>query len=558
MVPIMKELPACAPNQAHARRCRHGRAYRGFLISADRRRNTDVENIESDPEIARVLHLARQHLEMDVAFVSQFTRGKQIFQAADGDAESFGIELDDGPLIEGTYCRMLVRGTIPPVIGQTAANPHVAHLDATRDSRIGAYVGVPLTFSDGEVYGTFCCLSHEPDAGLNQRDGRFMAMLADILAIRVEHIVARQRRRARLVEATEHRDFAIALQPIVSLTSGDLVGAEALARFTGGLGAPDVVFGEAHDLGVGPRMEAASFQASRHLKHLLPDGAYLAMNLSPAALLDPAMHAPLREVNDPSKCVLELTEHVSVDGYAPLLEALEPLRARGFRVAVDDVGAGYASFNHVLELNPDILKIDRSLVAGSSRDGARRRIITSIVLLALDLGATVVAEGIEDHDDLLAVTDLGVDAVQGYLLAKPTVDHDEVDGWVSGWHLGTSPKQRAQVERRDAFGQALRDLRGSRRQVDVLRDVNKQLETAGEGARVSQGQYSAYEHGREWPKPVRLRAIETVFGLEHGALAWMLGGIDAADQPTPSTISGAKSLAARIGEARNASRSEVG
>lgn len=509
--------------------------------------------LASDPEIVRIITLAKVHLEMDVAFISEFARGKQIYQATAGDAASFGIKLDDGPPIDGTYCQMRVRGVIPSVIGQTAENPHVANLHVTTDRRIGAYVGVPLTFSDGEVYGTFCCLSHEPEPGLNPRDGKFMAMLADILVERLERIVARQRRRSRLIEATEHRDFAIALQPIVSVVSGELVGAEALARFTGGLGAPDVVFREAHGLGIGPRMEAAAFQASRSLKYLLPGSAYLAMNLSPAALLDPAMSAPLLDVKEPAKCVLEVTEHVSVDGYGPLIEALAPLRARGFRVAVDDVGAGYASFHHVLELNPDIIKIDRSLVAGSSGDGARRRIITSIVLLALDLGATVVAEGVEEHDDLLAVTDLGVDAVQGYLIAKPTADHTEVDGWAAGWQLGASPHQLAQVVRRDAFGHVLRDLRGKRRQIEVLRDVNDQLEAAGERARVSQGQYSAYEHGRERPKPVRLRAIEAVFGLEAGALAWMLDGVEPEHTPlTPEMPDGAASLAARIGAARQA------
>ena len=302
-----------------------------------------------------------------------------------------------------------------------------------------------------------------------------------------------------------------------------------------------------------PQLEAAAFQASRSLKVLLPAGAYLAMNLSPIALLDPAMTPPLDAVSNPAKCVLELTEHVPVDGYGPLTERLAPLRARGFRVAVDDVGAGYASFHHVLELTPDILKIDRSLVANSSRDGARRRIITSIVLLALDLGATVVAEGVEEHDDLRAVTDLGVDSVQGYLFAKPTVDHSEVNRWAAGWELGTSPHQQAHVAKRRAFGHVLRDLRGARTQADVLRAVNDQLASAGELARLSQGQYSAYENGRDRPMPVRVRAIEKVFGLESGALAGLLHD-DEEEHVSRGTgmPSGTASLATRLGEARRA------
>jgi EAL domain-containing protein (putative c-di-GMP-specific phosphodiesterase class I) len=97
---------------------------------------------------------------------------------------------------------------------------------------------------------------------------------------------------------------------------------------------------------------------------------------------------------------------------------------------------------HILELRPDVIKVDRSLVAGLDTDAARRTIVTTFVLLALDIGASVIAEGVEREPELRAVADLGVDAVQGYLLARPstgTADMSTWAGtaetlpWVRGW-----------------------------------------------------------------------------------------------------------------------------
>jgi EAL domain-containing protein (putative c-di-GMP-specific phosphodiesterase class I) len=102
------------------------------------------------------------------------------------------------------------------------------------------------------------------------------------------------------------------------------------------------------------------------------------------------------------------------------------LRERGLRVAVDDVGAGYASLRHVLELRPDIIKIDRSLVHGLADDNARRVAVTAFVALARDLGSTVIAEGVEDRSDYAAVRELGVHGAQGYLLGRPSTHPDDL------------------------------------------------------------------------------------------------------------------------------------
>jgi EAL domain-containing protein (putative c-di-GMP-specific phosphodiesterase class I) len=102
-----------------------------------------------------------------------------------------------------------------------------------------------------------------------------------------------------------------------------------------------------------------------------------------------------------------------------LLRAISGLRERGLRLAVDDAGAGFASFRHVLELGPEIIKLDIRLTSGISSDPIRQALIGSLAVFADSVGATLVAEGIECREDLATLRDLGVGAGQGYFFARP-------------------------------------------------------------------------------------------------------------------------------------------
>jgi len=108
-----------------------------------------------------------------------------------------------------------------------------------------------------------------------------------------------------------------------------------------------------------------------------------------------------------------------VVAYASLDAALERLRRHGVRVAVDDVGSGFASFRHVTRVNPEILKLDRSLVSGIDEDPVRQSLASAIVSFARDVGAIVVSEGIESESELSCLTDLAVGCGQGFYLARP-------------------------------------------------------------------------------------------------------------------------------------------
>jgi EAL domain-containing protein (putative c-di-GMP-specific phosphodiesterase class I) len=378
----------------------------------------------------RVLELARRHLGMDLAFVAEFTGGKHVFRALDGDAQGFGCELDEGPPLADSYCRLMTAGHIPHAIPDTAADGRVRDLPVTSRARIGSYVGVPIRLADGTLYGSLCCLSHEAQP-VDGRDVRFLSMLAELIAGQVAAQRELDASRRLLEDILDAASIAVALQPIVDVHRGDVVGVEALSRFPAGYGAPDRVFAEAHRVGLGPRLEGLAVRQAVGVLPLLGPERYLSVNLSPAVAFDFAGHVDAHPDIPYDRLVLEITEHSAVQSYAELRQRLEPARRRGLRLAIDDAGAGYASLHHVVELTPDIIKIDRCLIDGVASDRARRSVVAAFVALGREIGASLVAEGVEHVGDLEAARDLGVGAAQGYLLARPSTDRHDLAAWVA-------------------------------------------------------------------------------------------------------------------------------
>ena len=249
--------------------------------------------------------------------------------------------------------------------------------------------------------------------------------------------------RQRVVSLLEDASVDIALQPIIDLTTGAIAGVESLARFPDGRG-PDHWFRDARETGLGLDLDRLCFSAALAVFDLLPETVYLSVNASPELITRGLRVPDLLAAGVPlDRLVIEVTEHVPIADYRELHEALAPLREHGVRLAIDDTGAGYASFAHVLQLRPHIVKIDRSLIVNVSRDAARRSLVTALVLLALDLGATVTGEGVERPAELEALANLGVDHVQGFLFARPRVEHTAWNRWWRrDWLAGPPPSQR--------------------------------------------------------------------------------------------------------------------
>jgi diguanylate cyclase (GGDEF)-like protein len=219
-------------------------------------------------------------------------------------------------------------------------------------------------------------------------------------------------------------------QPLVSLTTGQVAGYEALARFPHPPARrPDEWFAVAQRVGLGPELEARALRAATEASGR-PAGTFLTFNLSASALMSDEAIAALP--TDLSDIVIEITENERVDDDERLAQRLEPLRRRGARIAVDDAGSGYSGLQQVMRIQPDIIKLDRSLVANVDTDPAKAALIDSFVRFARRTGATVCAEGIETPEELKVCADLDVTFGQGFGLARPAAPWAQVGTWVPG------------------------------------------------------------------------------------------------------------------------------
>jgi EAL domain-containing protein (putative c-di-GMP-specific phosphodiesterase class I) len=160
---------------------------------------------------------------------------------------------------------------------------------------------------------------------------------------------------------------------------------------------------------------------------VLASDEFLAVNVSPRVLESPRFLEALPAGSHP-RLVAEVTEHARVSDYRRLTTCLEGLRRTGLRLAIDDAGAGYASLRHILWLAPDVVKLDMSLTRNLHADTRRRALVAALVPFAAEIGATVIAEGIETADELEALRAYGASWGQGFLLGHPgplPTGHDE-------------------------------------------------------------------------------------------------------------------------------------
>jgi EAL domain-containing protein (putative c-di-GMP-specific phosphodiesterase class I) len=214
--------------------------------------------------------------------------------------------------------------------------------------------------------------------------------------------------------------FSFHFQPVVDLQRGIAVGYEALARFGGRLNwSPDRWFTAAGQLG--RRLELEVLVASRTFaaRDLLPKDCFLAINARPALLLSDEWDELLANIHSMAGVVIEITEQDPIDDYGGIQQKMASIRAKGGTIAVDDVGSGYASLKHVMEIRPDFLKLYRAFIGGCNLDPARLALIEMIGTTAGRLDAWIVAEGVETRAELEQLIALDVSLAQGYHLGRP-------------------------------------------------------------------------------------------------------------------------------------------
>ncbi len=379
-----------------------------------------TQRTDAEQQVADLLQTAKSSLRLSVAFLTRMDGTTQHLEVVESSVPFLFKE--GATQVQATsLCQAINDGRLPAVIPDLRQFPEAMKLPAARLPRIRSYVSVPVVLSDGTIYGTFCAAGLTTDKGLTKRDKSLMQVLASATAVIIEPgIRARATRteiEARLLPIVAGGGPLVVLQPIVELATGNRVGAEALARFPAEWDkAPDVCFAEAHTVGLGDRLEIQALLGAA--EHLASVTGYIAMNVSPATLLTAECTAMLDGL-PLDRVLLELSEHDKVEDYAALAAVLAPLRARGLRLAIDDVGAGFSSLRHIVVTSPDVIKIDRTIVDGCSHDPVLSTLVNSLVYFGHGCNAMVVAEGIETAADAAKLLELGVDYGQGWYFGRP-------------------------------------------------------------------------------------------------------------------------------------------
>jgi EAL domain-containing protein (putative c-di-GMP-specific phosphodiesterase class I)/CheY-like chemotaxis protein len=228
----------------------------------------------------------------------------------------------------------------------------------------------------------------------------------------------------RALEATFERALSkrwLAFQPLVDARSNAVVAYEALLRTAEpGLVRPPDFLAAARQLGrlldVGRAVRADAAAAVRRL----PEHVDLFVNVDAAELEDPELYDPCAPLSTVARrVVLEITERASLESVRDVALRTRTLREMGYRIALDDLGAGFAALSAFVTLRPDVVKIDMSLVRGIDEDRVRRRIVDLVVQASHELGTRVVAEGVETAGERAALVNLEVDLLQGYLIGRP-------------------------------------------------------------------------------------------------------------------------------------------
>lgn len=229
----------------------------------------------------------------------------------------------------------------------------------------------------------------------------------------------------KLKKIIEEKRIYIVFQPIVNLITGECLGYEALARGPKGtpLEAPELLFSLAAKAGFVFQLENIC-QESLIKQSTVPSNQYLFINIEPS-LLERKIYQKLSlfEASHSlkNKIVIEITERMAIKDYHSLDSILKDIKSKGFKIAVDDVGSGYATLESIVYLKPDFVKINNSLILGIHKDFIKQEITKTLVDISKKIKSETIAEGIENADDLIYLQKSGVDYGQGFYIAYPSL-----------------------------------------------------------------------------------------------------------------------------------------
>ncbi len=303
-----------------------------------------------------------------------------------------------GVLVVGSTLRQAFAGEEVSILNGVAEFIASAVEAATAMSRVvSRSPGEPLAFGSAQASKVY----------------EYVANVADpTLASRIEL-------EERIGKVMGEREFSIVYQPVVALRNHQLAGLEALARFhPGPYRPPNAWIDDAHRIGMGHELELVLVEVALEASRLADPDLFVGVNVSPSVIIDHRFCEIVERLGS-GRVVVELTENEIVAELDSLIGALARLRRCGARLALDDVGSGFSTLSRVVQLAPEIIKLDIELVRGIDVDPIRRSLASALVTFANESGARVVAEGIEHQAELEVLREIGVPFGQGYLIGRP-------------------------------------------------------------------------------------------------------------------------------------------
>lgn len=373
--------------------------------------------VEDEPDLARAYKriLAQEGLMVEIA--PSPTEGLARLDAAEFDAILSDVSM---PIVTGLDFVAMVRGTRPdlPVVLMTG-NPTLD--TAIKSLEIGAY--------------RYLVKPIDPDALCEVirkavRNGREMRLQRKALEESAKQSQREDHHALSQTFAGAIDRLFMVTQPVVSVSQKKTFAYEALVRSSDtAMPHPGALFDAAerlhahHELG-----RAIRSCIARDVAGTLPEDTMAFINVHPEDLLDETLYddaGPLASIA--RRTVLELTERGTIENVKDLPARVARLRALGFRIAIDDLGAGYAGLSTFARLEPEVAKLDMSLVRNVHREPTKRRLIQSIGSFCADMGIMLICEGVETRDERDTLIDLGCDLHQGYLYAKPAKPFPSVD-----------------------------------------------------------------------------------------------------------------------------------
>lgn len=366
--------------------------------------------VEDEPELARAYVRILRRAGLTVEIATDAEAGLKRLQSEEFDALVSDVAL---PAADGLDLMRMLRAHLPdlPVVLMTAQPT----LDgAIRSVEMGAfrYLVKPV-----EPDALFDVVSKAVRSG---REARIQRIALQELERSQERISIHDALLGTFAGALE-KLFMVA-QPVVSYGQKRIVAYEALVRSSDpAMPHPGALFDAAERLSAHHTLGRAIRKCiARDIAPTLPEGTMAYINVHPSDLVDDSLY----DTSSPLAClagraVLEITERGSIDQVPDLKARVKKLRDLGFQIAIDDLGAGYAGLTTFANIEPEVAKLDMSLVRNVHREPTKRRLIQSMGSFCADMGIQLVCEGVETTDERDALVQLGCDLHQGYLYAKP-------------------------------------------------------------------------------------------------------------------------------------------